>query len=247
MSTKCDHLSAGHDLNILLHIVESGRTASFRLEMVEQARQGWELYITPHPKTFIYLLLMSGRFEMLVQSCEILVRPMAKVAFERRPVPGGLGCDEVGVLVVVPFELLHGDDMVGIFGPHIADQRLSVDIRSLLAGAVLEAVSETTRGSVGFLAEWADDASPAVDLAVQVLGLVRLRPWESMKGVFLPFSGYCGYRKPSCNRGTIGLDSGCARTCGHSQLRPKRTCRDTLDSHISAPIGRGLAYAVELR
>lgn len=115
--------------------------------MVEQPRQRNELLSAPSTfvGTVVNLLLMNRRVEMLVESDSLVEFPVAQITFPVIAVIS-LICHGISkVDLLVPPDLLVGDDPVHIALLEHAMDRLAVHIFGLGARAGLKMVRETTR------------------------------------------------------------------------------------------------------
>ena len=121
------------DPQLLYKVETTGRstepesTAALALEMVHQTAQHGVLASTPG--TMVDLLLMGRAAEMLIQAGQGVEPILAKITAKVGSIPGSPGGDiaRLGLMIVVPSDLLVGEDVVWIDLTAVLIDLLTID------------------------------------------------------------------------------------------------------------------------
>jgi len=160
---------AQHVAHLLLHSTKPHEPARLTLEMTEQASKGAELLATAAIRAVIHRLLMHRRVEMLIEARLAAEAALADVAPPVRAIPRLVGGGVGRCRLLVPADLLLGDDAAGVALADDLEDGVAVEVRSALAGAGLEVVAQAAGAGVVDLAEGAGDGGAAVETGVAVL------------------------------------------------------------------------------
>lgn len=107
--------------------IEPESTAALALEMIHQTTQHGVLASTAG--TMVDLLLMGRAAEMLIQAGQGAEPILAKITAEVGSIPGSPGGDiaRLGLMIVVPSDLLVGEDVVRIDLSAVLIDLLAID------------------------------------------------------------------------------------------------------------------------
>jgi hypothetical protein len=150
-----------------LHLLKPHEATTLALQMIEHAGQTDKLLGAPTAiRANINLLLVCGGVQVRVERITRIEHPVAHVALPVLavvcPVRGVVCCRSV----VVPADLLLGDEAVGVaFADHLEDG-LPVEAWSVGTGSTLEVVRESAGGRVADFAEGALDRFASVYVRV---------------------------------------------------------------------------------